>query len=248
MSTFAANNITTWFAGYDMTGDLNQVQMPIEFEAQDSTTFGTQAVPRVGRSRKAGLETVSSSLNGFVDFDDDAVDEQAFGFLSGSAQPLTHTPTGAEGDVAYFWEARHFSYQAFGQVGAMTPFSLSAQSSTASGPAVGAVRGRVLKGVGSVSATGATGTAYELGEVAAGQHLYAALHVFSVGTTLTVVLESDDNADFSSATTRATFSGVTAVGGHWAARVAGAITDTFYRFRVTAVTGTFSIAGVAGIK
>jgi hypothetical protein len=92
------------------------------------------------------------------------------------------------------------------------------------------------------------GTGYQLGAVAATQYLYGALHIFTAGTTITVVLESDDNAGFSSATTRATLGPLTTTGGTWATRVAGAITDDYYRFRVTAITGTFSVAGSAGIK
>lgn len=246
MATFAANNITTWLAGFDVTGYLNQTQLGIELDALDSTAFGPAVV---GRSRVAGLESVASSVNGLADFADDAIDEQAFAALGGSAQPLTQSVDGLEGSVAYFFQARHFSYQVFGQVGELTPFSLAAQNAKGNGSAsVGAIRGRVLKAKANVSATGATGTAYQLGAASSTQYLYAALHVFSAGTTITAVLESDSDNTFGSATTQATFGPITTVGGTWATRVAGPITDTWYRLRVTAVTGTFSIACVAGIK
>jgi hypothetical protein len=85
--------------------------------------------------------------------------------------------------------------------------------------------------------------------VGATQFLYGALHLFgSAATTITVVLESDDNVNFTSATTRITFGPLTAVGGTWGARVSGAIADDYYRFRVTAITGTWSAAAVFGIK
>jgi hypothetical protein len=112
---------------------------------------------------------------------------------------------------------------------------------------VGVVRGGVAKAKGNVSSTGATGSVQQLGDVAANEFLYATLHVFSAGTTITVQVQSDDNSGFSSPTTRATFSGVTTAGGNWVTRVAGAITDTYWRFNVSAVTGTFSIAGAIGI-
>jgi hypothetical protein len=45
-----------------------------------------------------------------------------------------------------------------------------------------------------------------------------------------------------------TFGPITTVGGTWGTRVAGAITDTWWRLRVTAITGTFQIACAAGFK
>lgn len=246
MSTFAANNITTWFAGYDMTTDLSQTTMPIEFEALDSTTFGP-AGTRTARSRRAGLEDVSSQVAGFWQAGDGLVDETAFNALGGAAQVITHSRDGAEGSPAYFYQARAFSYQLFGNVGELAPFALTARASKGNG-APGSIRGVVLATKGDVSATGAAGTADELGAVASGEYLYAALHVFDPGTTITAVLESDDADTFGSATTRATFGPITVAGGTWATRLAGPVTDTWYRLRVTAVTGTASIACVAGIK
>ena len=245
MGTFAANNITTWFGGYDMTTDLSQTTMPIEFEALDSTVFGPVG-QRTARSRRGGLEDVSSQVAGFWQADN-ALDETLFDSLGGATQVITHSHDGAEGSPAYFYQARSFSYQLFGEVGQLVPFSLTAQGAKGNGTP-GAVRGAVLKTRASVSATGATGTAFELGAVGSGEHLYAALHVFDPGTTITAVLESDDADTFASATTQATFGPITVAGDTWATRVAGPITDTWYRLRVTAITGTASIACVAGIK
>ncbi|MGN9802065.1 hypothetical protein [Micromonospora sp. L32] len=247
MGTFAANNITTWFGGYDMTADLNQTTMPIEFEALDSTTMGPVGT-RTARSRKAGLEDVSSQVAGFWDTAAGGLEEAAFASLRAAAQVITHSHDGAEGSPAYFYQARTFNYDRFGTVGELAPFSLTAQASKGNG-SPGAVRGLVLKTKGTVSAIGATGTALQLPAAASGEHLYAALHVFGTpGTTITAVLESDDANTFASATTRATFGPLTVAGGTWATRVAGPITDTWYRLRVTAITGTFTVACVAGIK
>ena len=62
-----------------------------------------------------------------------------------------------------------------------------------------------------------------------------------------LTIESDDNGSFTSATTRATIGPLTATGGTWVTRVAGAITDDYYRFNVTAITGTFSVGAAFGI-
>jgi hypothetical protein len=249
MGSYAANNITTWFSGYDMTGDLNATTLAMSYDALPADVFQPGTVTRPGRVRVAGLESVQLDEAGLWKAGDGLLDEVAFTALGGTSQVVSNSPDGLEESVAYFYRARQFNYELGGQVGEVLPFRLTAQSARGAGLAsVGGIRGRVLKTKDDVSATGATGTAFELGAVASGQYLYAGLHVFEAGTTLTAVLESDADDTFGSATTRATFSGVTAVGGYWATRVAGAVADTWYRLRVTAITGTFSIACVAGIR
>lgn len=245
MGTFAANNITTWFSGYDMTGDLNSTTLALSYDALEDTAFGDQA-----RSRVAGLEDCQLSEAGFwQSAAANAIDPVAFASL-GAGQVVTNSPDPLDSSVAYFYRAKSFNYQPFSnKVGEMVGFTLSAQSARGAGLAsVAAVRGRTMKGKGTVSATGATGTAFQLGAVASGQFLYAAFHEFAVGTTITAVLESNVDNTFGAATTRMTFGPITTVGGVWGTRVAGPITDTWYRLRVTAITGTHTIACVAGIK
>jgi hypothetical protein len=244
MGTFAANNITTWFSGYDMTGDLNSTNLAMSYDALDSTPFGS-----VARKRTAGLEDCQLSEEGFWQSGTVAVDPTAFAALGGTSQPVSNSSDGLDSSVAYFYRARTFNYQTFGKVGEMFPFSLSAQSARGAGLAsVAAVRGRVMKTKGTVSATGATGTAFQLGAVASGQFLYAVFHEFAVGTTITAVLESAPDNTFGASTTRMTFGPITTIGGVWGTRVTGPITDPWYRLRVTAITGTHTIACVAGIK
>jgi hypothetical protein len=249
MPSFAANNITTWFSGYDMTGDLNSTTLALSYDALDATAFqpGTNTTP--ARVRIAGLEDTQLDEQGHWQAGAGQVDPTAFTALGGVSQVVSVSHNGLEPESAYFFRARQFNYELGGQVGEIMPFSLTAQAARGTGLAsVGAVRGIILKAKGNVSATGATGTASEIGAVGASQYLYAGLHVFSAGTTISGVIESDADNTFASATTQITFSGVTAAGGYWGTRVAGAITDTWYRLRITACTGTFSIACVAGIR
>lgn len=246
MATFAANNVTTWFAGYDMTADLNSTALSLSYDALDSTTYGPT---RTARSRIGGLGDVQLEQAGLWQAGSGMVDPTAFAALTGGVQPVSNSVDGLESSVAYFYQAREFSYQVFGPVGEILPFRLTAQAAKGSGSAgVGEIRGRVLKAKANVSATGATGTAYELGATSASQYLYGIFHVFSAGTTITAVLESDSDNTFATPITRITFGPITTTGGTWGTRVAGAITDTWYRLRVTAITGTFSIACAAGIK
>lgn len=243
MSSFMLRDVTTWVAGYDFTTDLNQVSIAASIDDLDNTTFGNAGY----RSRTGGLRSVDASLSGYwQSAATDAVDPQAFGSIGTIDQAVTISPTGStEGSTAYMFQGGKFSYNMFGQVGEVTPFDLDMMGTQGAG---GLVRGVITKAKGSVSATGATGTAWNGGNVASGQYLYATFHVFGTpGTTITAVVESDDNGAFSSATTRITFGPITTAGGTWGTRVAGPLTETHYRLRVSAITGTFTIASAIGI-
>jgi hypothetical protein len=243
VGTYTALATSTYVDGYDMTSDLNATSLKIARQAVDVTAFSATA-----RSRIAALEDVQSSVDGYWQAGTGAVDPQIFGNL-GALKVATQTPAGVEGDRAYFYQCRDVEYQMFGNVGEVTPFSLALRGVRGSGTlSAGAVAGYLAKAKGSVSATGVLGSSKQLGAVGAGQHLYAAVHVFAAGTTLTMVLESDPGPTFSSATTRATIGALTAVGGTWMTRVPGPITDTYYRLRVTSVTGTFTVAAAFGVK
>jgi hypothetical protein len=195
------------------------------------------------------METVQLDESGFWQAGAAAVDPVAFAALGGVSQPVSNSHDGIESSPAYLYRVRAFNYELFGQVGQVAPFRLTAQSARGTGLAsVAGIRGRVLKTKANVSATGATGTAQQLGAVAAGQFLYAIFHEFAVGTTITAVLESNVDNTFGASTTRMTFGPITTVGGTWGTRVAGPITDPWYRLRVTAITGTHTIACTAGFR
>lgn len=240
MSSFALTGATCYVAGYDFSGDSNQMALNLEMDELDNTTFGSGGY----RSRTGGVRSIEASLSGFWQSDTtDAVDPQVFSNLGTMDEVVTISPTGTAGEAAYFFQGGKFSYSMGGDLGEVMPYDLSMMGSNG----VGAVRGLIGKAKGDVSATGALGSGLNLGAVDASQYLYAAFHVFSAGTTITVKIESDDNSNFTSATDRITFSAITTAGGTWATRLAGAITDTYYRFNVTAITGTFNVAGSIGI-
>ncbi len=244
MGTFAATGYTTWFGGYDMTTDLSELKLDLDLDALEDSRFG-----QTGKTRAAGLEDVKTALTGYFEAGVGKVDPEVFTGLGSTMQPVSHSADGAESSVAYFYQSKKYAYTLGGKVGELLPFKLDAQGVRGNGTlSAGAIRGRVAKAKADVSATGATGTGQQLGAVASGQYLYAVLHTFAVGTTITVVLESDDDAGFASATTRATLGPITTVGGTWATRVAGPITDDWFRFRISAITGTHTIAGVVGVK
>lgn len=240
MGSFALTDATAWVAGHDFTTQTSQLSVTVDAEQLDSTTFGGGGF----RSRAGGVKSVTAQLAGYWESALTAApDPQAFPDLGVADRVVTMAPTPAEGSVAYFAQLGKFGYQLFGQMGELTPFSLDMAGTNG----VGMVRGQVAKAKGNVSASGAAGSVLQLGTVAAGQYLYAALHVFSAGTTLTVQVQSAATVGFASPTLRGTFSAATTTGGLWLARVPGPITDAYYRLNVSAVTGTFQIAGAIGI-
>lgn len=237
MATFALTDAEIHAGGYDLTCDVNQVNFDVSVEALDNTTFCTDGA----RTRQGGLRDVNASVTGFRD-SAGLLDAEVFGNLLGNQRVFTVAVDDTVGSVAYFSNLRHFTYAQPSQVGSLAGFTLTGSGSDG----IGAVRGQLLFPKGAVTGS-ANGTGVELGAVGADERLYTAVHVFSAGTTASVIVESDDNSDFTSATTRST-TVVTAVGGTFVTPVAGAITDTHWRVRFASVTGSFSIAVAVGIQ
>lgn len=244
MGSLILKSLRTWVGGYDLTGDTNNGSLDLDHEVFDNTVFQP---PGSGgaRSRQCGLEDVTVQQSGFWASGAGSVDEDAFSRLGVLDEPITMSPDGAEGSVAYMLRGGRFRYGLLGAHGQPAPFSVDFRGTNGE---TAVARGMVTKTKAAVSATGATGTGVQLGAASSGQYLYATLHVFAAGTTLTAVVESAADNTFAGATTRATFSAVTAAGGYWATRVAGPVTDTWYRLRVTSITGSFTVAAIVGIR
>lgn len=242
MASFSLTDATTWIHGYDFTTDLNQIGLSGEVEELDNTTFGGGGY----RSRIGGLRDVSADLQGFwQSATTDAVDPQAFPELGTADRVITMSPTGVAASTAYMFQAGKFNYNLGGQVGEVMPFSLGCMGTNG----VGLVRGQVAKAKGTVSATGQLGSILNLGAPTSTQYVYAVLHVFSAGTTITVQVQSDDGAGFASATTRGTIGPITTTGGTWMTRVAGPfVGETHWRMNVSAITGTFQVAGAIAVQ
>lgn len=235
---FVLLNATPWVHGYDFTGDSNKIQLAVSRVIADATTFATTG----WRSKASELMDVTAHLDGFWS---SAADLEGFGDLGGQDRPVTVSPTGLLGSVGFMFQASKFVYSPFGAVGALTPFALDLRGSNMAG----LVRGQVAAVKQAVSATGALGAGVQLGAVGSTQYLYGSFHVFGPpGTTITVQVQSATSNAFTSPTTRATIGPLTTQGGTWMARVAGAITDTWWRYNVSAVTGSFTVSGSLGIQ
>lgn len=231
-----------FLAGYDLSGELNATSFDYGAEMLDDTRFTSGA-----RINKPGLLTARIAHEGYWRADGDGPDDAIFDRL-GTANVVTSLvpETGAVGEVAYTFRAVHPEYSLGGPVGALLPFSVTAEGDDGIAP----VRGKVLQATGSVTASG-TSDGVEIGAASSDQTAYCALHVVSAdGTspTLDVTVESDVDDTFSSPVTVATFSQQTGIGSDWQTN-AGANSDTFYRVSYT-VGGTspdFSFAVIVGI-
>lgn len=230
-----------YIGGHDFTADTNKGSFSANAEVLDKTTFASDG----WKEGNGGLKSFEASCEGFWASDTaDTVDPEIFPRLGIPDEVVTISPPGSEGSACYFCQASKLTYTLFGEVGQLIPFTLGMSGSNT----VGAVRGLLAKAKGSVSATGALGSAVQLGAVSADQFVYAVVHVLGTpGTTITVKVQSDDASNFPSATDVATIGPLTAAGGTWMTRVAGPITDDWFRFDVSAITGTFTVAGAIAV-
>jgi len=231
-------NARLFYGGYDLSGSANALSITYGADVQESTVLVDTF-----RSRLGGLKDVQFSHAGYWDDAEDATLHSAVG---GSEVVTVLPATGAEGEVGYIIDAVNTEYNREASIGEVFAFTLSGAAR-----ATGLIRGTVLINAQGITASG-TGTGYNLGSVASGQSLYAALHVLSIsgsGATLDVLVESDVDNTFSSPATQITFTQATAQEAQLQS-APGPITDSWFRVNYT-VGGTspsVDFAVVVGIK
>lgn len=240
MATFAFIDAHIFVGDFDATTDTNQIGLNVNFDDLDDTTFGDTY-----RSRLGGLGSATVDLNAYTSIGTGEIDPEWFVNLT-SRLPVSLLPNGdTEGDRAYTLEATEFSGSWGAQIGQVHEVSASMMSS---GQGTPVVRGR-LEVPKSARSSSSNSTGSQLGALSATQSLYSALHVFATtgSPTLDVVIQSDDNSGFSSATSRITHTQATAQTSEFSS-VAGAITDDYWRASWTfGGTGTITFAVVIGI-
>lgn len=230
MSKLVFTNTRIFVGAADLTGVSNKAELSGEREVKESTNFLSAGWKEV----MAGLGSAQFNLEGFFEANDATkVDDAAWAALGGAGAWTVCPVDGSDGARAFFSNVLEDNYSLLGQVGDIAPYKASGKSSWP------LVRGIVANPPGSARTATGAGTVTQLGAVAAGQQVYAALHVLSVaGTTpsITFAIESDDNVGMSSPITRITFDAATAVGSQ-ILRTPGAITDNYWRAKWT-VSGT----------
>jgi hypothetical protein len=237
-------NVRLFTGGADLTGNSNKVEIQAEVEDKDATNYGSGG----WKELLGGLAAAQITGEGQWEAGDASkVDDNAFADLGGIG-PWSVGPLGANvGDLAYFTYALRSSYEFLGEVGEIAPWKGMAKSSWPM------VRGQIAHPPGTARTATGTGTGINLGAVATGKRLYAAIHVLSIsgtGTpTITARVESDDANTFASATTQLTFTAATALGGQILRTSGSAITDTWWRFAwtISGSSPSFLFAAAIGI-
>ncbi|HEV2778692.1 MAG TPA: hypothetical protein VGX25_04755 [Actinophytocola sp.] len=243
MSKFVLTNVRLFSGGCDLTAQSNKLELSSEAEDKDVTNFGSGGWKEV----KGGLfSTEISGAGQWEAADASKVDDNRWSSLGGLGPFSAGPDDAAVGNLSYFTNALSGKYQLGGQVGDVAPWDGEWKGSWP------LVRGLFAHSPGTPRTADGTGTGQQLGAVASGKYLYANLHVLSVaGTstpTITARIESDADNTFASPTTVLTFTAATAVSGE-VKRVAGAITDTWFRpaWTITGSSPSFLFVVTYGI-
>lgn len=244
MSKFVLTNVRLFTGGVDLTSASNKVELTTKIEEKDVTNFAS------GGSKEllGGLGSAEFQSEGQWEVGDPSkIDDAAWAQL-GSVGAWSVGPNGAAvGNLAYLTNALRCDYKLLDAVGEIAPWTSGGKSSWA------LARGQFAHPPGTARTATGTGTALQVGAVAAGKRLYAALHVLSVsGTTpsLTARVESSVDNTFASPTTRLTFNAAAVAGGQIMRTAGTAITDTWWRvaWTITGTTPSFLFASSLGIQ
>ena len=238
-------NVRTFALGVDLTSQSNKVELSAEFEDKDTTNYASQGWKEV----VGGLGSAEISAEGqWEAADDTKVDNASWSHLGGVGPwSVSANNAASVGDLAYFTSALRSGYTLFDAVGEVAPWSGTAKSSWP------LVRGQFAHPPGTARTATGTGTGLNVGAVAAGRRMYAALHVLSAsGTTpsITARVESSVDNTFASPTTRLTFTAATAAGGQALRTDGTAITDTWWRlaWTISGTTPSFLFVASLGIQ
>ncbi len=232
MST-AMLNARIWYDDQALSTQLNAVALDYSAEELDATVLTDTTKTRAG-----GLKDAQAVLAGFWNSTEDAVLFAQVGLNN----PLLVAAGPAVGDVAYGMVAIDGQWSLDGEHGELLGFSITLNSGN-DGPLV---RGQLMINA-SITESG-NGTAKQLGAVtAAANRVYSGLHVTAFdGTSLDVLVESDDAEGMGTAQTRITHTQAIGLTSEWSSAV-GPITDDWWRYSYTFVGTSATFAGVIGI-
>lgn len=235
MPKFTLINCRPFVGSADLTSMSNECELSTEVEEKECTPFAASG--DAWREVIGGIKGGTWTGSGFWEAGDASkVDDESWSDLAAPI-PITVCPqTAAVGATAYVFGAMRTTYSLGGEVGDVAPWSAEASSTWP------VARGAVLVApTPPVTAVSFEGTAVEIpGGVPDGKYLYAALHIMSVsgtgGPTITALVESDNVNPMTTPTHRINFNAASAAGSQ-IMRIAGPITDTYFRVYAD-LTGT----------
>ena len=234
-------NAVILYGGANLSGDSNVVNVNLGAQMLNDTVFGDTA-----ESNKAGLLTAQFGCQGFwnVGSNPDKVDTRLFADQGSDDKVLAVFPDGAtEGSVTdrgYASLVTQARYSPFNSArhGALLPFMVDFR--TRGSRVVQASPLKTALNPASPVEASWTGTAYQIGAITGEdlviptpqRYLYAGIHVVRAfadsGFSLIATIQSAPLST-GSWTTRVTFTEKTDVGAQYATRVAGPITDSWWR-------------------
>ncbi len=226
-------NARIWYSRGKLATQVNAVALDYSAEELDATVLTDTT-----RTRAGGIKDAQAVIAGFWNTN---VDAELFGTL-GLNRPLLVASGPTIGDIAYGMVVHHGIWSLKGEHGELLGFEITLNSGN-DGPLV---RGELMIDV-DLTASG-NGTARQLGAVAAAANrVYSGIHVTAFdGTSLDVLVQSDDNSGMTSPATRITHTQATARTSEWLSAV-GPITDDWWRYNYTFVGTSASFAGIIGI-
>ena len=228
--------------GFDLTSDIFAHDSVKNWDEPEKTTFSPSGT--TDRAYLPGLANFTIGHSGYID-PDGTTGPTDVQFGETAARVVTIAPnTGAENAVAYVGERIATAITQTLPLGEMAGFAMTGRG-----------KGKLVRGfllaapTAAVSSSGNTTGLQYAGGVAAGESLYAGLHVLakSGSPTLDVIVQSD-TVGFPSPTSQITFAQATDVGAEWGTPVAGAIADDYFRINYTfGGTGDITFAVTVGI-
>ena len=237
MGTHWLDDVGVWLNDVDLAPFTDEAALRFTRDGLTVNNFASGGAVE----RKAGLYGVDWRLggpNGFADPDDELWNS----IENDPTDPvLTICPEGEDGgDIAYVIQPRALTRDAVGRHGEIARWQLAGTGASVANSYRGTSHGKGEVSLPKQTITGAVnGTGVQFSGLSSTDVLLFALHVFSDnGTSLDVIVESDDNSGFTTPTTRHTFA-VTGVGPEtstYAAVLLGS--DDWLRCRTANLVGT----------
>ena len=227
--------------GHKISGSINALDLSIGCDVIDRTTIDNDT-----RQAMPGTKTLSASFSGFYDYSAatavGALIRARAGSTTDSVVGITHPATQAEGDPAWQFLGGVDGTPLLG--GTVTGVaSLSATFHRR--PGLGDARARIERFGDATTSQSSTGS--QIGALGATDVAVWSVHVWNfVGTSLDLILESDDNAGFTSAATRDSATRITAANSKELRTYATAQTDDYWRISSTFVGTSYSYVVLLG--
>ena len=200
MAETILKNVKLYYAGYDLSGDMNSLTLGHTVEMLDRTVFGSSF-----RRRRGGLRDMEISGGGFWNSTaggNNPILYDSVGSAASTAKTITVLPEGTGiGNEAYFAPNIAGSYSPSGTIGGMLGFTFAGQGNGdfVMGKVLRAGWGSTLAAAAAIRKIGAGSTAKE--------KTACAVHVFkssgAAGASVTLHVDRSTTTDFSSAATTA---------------------------------------------